>query len=237
MAGKKTKRQKRLPLTRERVLRAALALADDRGIEALSMRRLGQRLGVEAMALYKHVANKDEVLAGIVDIIVGDIDIKASGVSWQESMRSRAVSMRKVFACHPWALGLLESRRSFGPAALRYCDSVFGVLRQAGFSTVMAARAFSVLDSYAYGYSIQEQSLPSGSATEATAATEQFLQQVPGNEYPYLAETAASLLQSGFDFTKEFELGLDLILEALEAWRVRDEDAATRAAQSRRTMT
>jgi AcrR family transcriptional regulator len=219
MAGKKIKRPKRRPLNRERVLRAALALADDGGIEALSMRRLGQRLGVEAMALYKHVANKDEVLAGIVDIIVGHIDIMESGISWKESMRSRAISMRKAFACHPWALGLLESRRSLGPAALRYCDSVLGVLREAGFSAVMAMRAFSVLDSYAYGYSIQEKSLPSGSATETTEATEQFLRQLPDDEYPYLAETAACIMQSGLDFTEEFELGLDLLLEALEGWR------------------
>jgi AcrR family transcriptional regulator len=222
MVRKKIKRQKRQPLNRDRVLRAALALADDGGIEALSMRRLGQRLGVEAMALYKHLANKDEVLAGILDIIVGDIDIMESGVSWKESMRSRAVSMRKVFALHPWALGLLESRRILGPAALRYCDSVLGVLRRAGFSTLMATRAFSVLDSYAYGYCIQEKSLPSGSATEATEAAEEFLRQLPGNQYPYLAETAVNAMGSAFDFAEEFELGLDLLLKALETWRAGD---------------
>jgi AcrR family transcriptional regulator len=219
MVRKKIKRQKRQPLNRDRVLRAALALADAGGIEALSMRRLGEGLGVEAMALYKHVANKEEVLAGIVDIIVGHIDIEESGVSWKESMRRRAISMRKAFARHPWALGLLESRRSLGPAALRYCNSVLGVLRRAGFSTAMAMRAFSVLDSYAYGYSIQEKSLPSGSATETTDATELFLRQLPGDEYPYLAETAASIMQSGLDYTEEFELGLDLLLKALEGWR------------------
>lgn len=215
---KKTTRTTRLPLDRQRVLRAAMELADDEGIDALSMRRLGQRLGVEAMSLYNHVANKDEVLAGIVDIVVGDIEVKKSGASWQESMRSRAISMRKVFARHPWALGLLESRRSLGPAALRYCDSVLGVLRQAGFSTVTALRAFSVLDSYAYGYSIQEKNLPSGAET-TTQATEQFLAELPGEEYPHLAEVAAHVMRSGLDFSREFELGLDLLLEALEGWR------------------
>jgi AcrR family transcriptional regulator len=220
MAKKQRLREKRLPLDRERVLRAAIALADRGGIEALSMRRLGRKLGVEAMSLYNHVANKDEVLAGIVDLIVGDIDLVQSEVSWKESMRSRAISMRRVFARHPWAVGLLESRRSLGPAALRYCDSVLGALRQAGFSAVMAMRAFSVLDSYAYGYSIQEKNLPSGSATETSQATEEFLRQLP-DEYPYLAEIAVDILRSGFDFAQEFEFGLDLLLEALEGWRDR----------------
>jgi AcrR family transcriptional regulator len=214
-----TRERRRTPLDRDRVLRAAVALADDGGIEALSMRRLGQRLGVEAMSLYNHVASKEEVLGGIVDFIVSDIDVAESGGSWKESMRSRAISMRTVFTRHPWALGLLESRRSLGQAALRYCDSVLGVLRRAGFSPVMAMRAFSVLDSYVYGYGIQEKNLPSGSATETTETTEEFLRQLPGEGYPYLAETAARIMRSGLDFTEEFECGLDLLLEALEGWR------------------
>jgi AcrR family transcriptional regulator len=216
---KKSTKRERPPLDRERVLRAAIALADAGGIDRLSMRRLGQKLGVEAMSLYHHVANKDELLAAMVDIIVGDIEVVPLAASWKASMRSRALSMRKVFARHPWALGLLESRRNLGPAALRYCDSVLGVLRQAGFSTVMAMRAFSVLDSYAYGYSIQEKNLPSGSAALTTEATEQFLRQLPQTEYPYLSETATSVLRSGFDFGREFELGLDLLLQALDGWR------------------
>lgn len=220
MAKRKAGKRKRAPLNRDRVLQAAIALADDGGIEALSMRRLGRRLGVEAMALYKHVANKDEVLAGIIEIIVGRIEIVESGVSWKESMRRRAASMRQVFVRHPWALGLLESRRDPGPAALAYCNSVLGVLRKAGFSTVSAMRAFSVLDSYAYGYSIQEKSLPSGSAAEHAGNAEQFLRQLPEEQYPHLADTAAGVMRSGFDFTKEFEIGLDLLLDALEGWRV-----------------
>jgi len=220
--SKRTIRQRRQPLNRERVLRAAIALADADGLGGLSMRRLGQQLGVEAMSLYNHVASKDEVLEGIVDLIVGDIELPRAGVSWKESMRSRAASMREVFARHPWALGLLESRRSLGPAALRYCDSVLGLLRQAGFSTVMAMRAFSVLDSYAYGYSIQEKNYPSDSPTTASQNAEELLRQLPGDEYPHLAEIAASVMRSGFDFTREFELGLDLLLEALEAWRGKD---------------
>lgn len=219
VAKRKAATKKRSPLDRERILRAAIDLADKEGIEALSMRRLGQMLGVEAMSLYNHVANKEEVLTGIVDIIVGDIDTGVSGASWKEAMRRRAKSMRTVFASHPWALGLLESRKSPGPAALRYCDAVLGVLCRAGFSAVMAVRTFSILDSYAYGYCIQEKSLPSRSAAEAVEATEQLLQQIPENEYPHLVEIAAAFMQSGFDFPREFELGLDLLLDALETWR------------------
>lgn len=215
-------KKRRVPLDRERVLRAAIALADRGGIEALSMRRLGRALGIEAMSLYNHVANKDDILAGIVDIIVRDIDIAESAVDWKEAMRRRAISMRKTFMCHPWALGLLESRSSVGPATLRYFDSVLRILRQAGFSAVMALRAFSILDSYAYGFTIQEKNLPSGSAS-ATATgelTEQFLRQLPAHEYPHLAEIAADVaMTSGFDFAKEFEFGLDLLLETLESIR------------------
>ncbi|MCU0664338.1 MAG: TetR/AcrR family transcriptional regulator C-terminal domain-containing protein [Myxococcota bacterium] len=226
MAKRKSlKREKRLPLDRERVLRAAITLADKEGIGALSMRKLGQMLGVEAMSLYNHVANKDEVLEGIADIIVGDIGPIEGESSWQDSMRSRAAAMRRVFADHPWALGLLESRRTLGPAALHYCDSVLGVLRRAGFSPLMAMRAFSLLDSYSYGYCIQEKSLPSSSAQEAAEATEQLMQQLPDGEYPNLVEIATTFLQSGFDFTKEFEFGLELLLKALEAFCVKEEVA------------
>lgn len=216
MAHRKT--AKRAPLDRERILRAAIALADAGGLGRLSMRRLGQRLGVEAMSLYKHVANKEEVLEGIVDLIVGDIYVPESAGSWKGSMRARALSMRELFLRHPWAVGLLEARRTLGPIALRYCDAVLGVLRRGGFSTAAAVHAFSLIDSYAYGFSIQEKSLPSGPA-ESAAVTEQFLRQLPVSEYPHLAETAAHVLRSGFDAAREFEVGLDLLLEAVEGWR------------------
>ncbi len=223
MAEKKPPTQKKRPtLNRDRVLRAAMALADRDGIEALSMRRLGQELGVEAMSLYNHVANKEAVLAGIVDLIVGDIDLGGAGASWKEAARRRAISMRRVFAGHPWALGLLEARRNLGPAALGYCEAVLGGLRHAGFSPVFAMRTFSVLDSYIYGYCLQEKNLPSGSAAEATETTGQFLRQVPESQYPHLVEIASAFMHSGFDFTREFELGLDLLLEALETWRTGD---------------
>ncbi|HSW29509.1 MAG TPA: TetR/AcrR family transcriptional regulator [Longimicrobiales bacterium] len=219
---RRDKAVKRRPLDRERVLRAAIEIADAGGIEALSMRRLGRRLGVEAMSLYNHVSNKDDVLGGMLDIIVGEIEIPQSSLSWKEAMRGRALSMRSVFNRHPWALGLLEARRSPGPALMRYMESVFGVLRQGGFSIPMARGAFFVLDSYAYGSSIQEKNLPSSSPTEASEATEHFLSRLPQSEYPYLAEAAGSILSSPLDFAEEFERGLDLLLEALEAWRSRE---------------
>jgi AcrR family transcriptional regulator len=219
MAKKRTARTARPPLDRDRVLRAAIELADDGGIEALSMRRLGRTLGVEAMSLYNHVSSKDDVLAGIVDIIVGDIDVETPAVSWKEAMRRRAISMREAFARHPWAVGLLESRKSPGPAALRYCESVLRVLRRAGFSPEMALRAFSVLDSYAYGYSIQEKSMASDSAMETSERSEEFLRQLPGDGFPYLAEIASHVARSGFEYAREFELGLDLLLDALDSRR------------------
>jgi AcrR family transcriptional regulator len=212
--------KKRVPLDRERVLRAAMALADADGIEALSMRRLGRALGVEAMSLYNHVSNKDEILTGLIDLIVGDIEIPKGSGDWKKTMRRRAVSMRRTFALHPWALGLLESRQSGGPAALRYFDAVLGVLRRAGFSAAMALRAFSVLDSYAYGFIIQEKNLPSGSTAEAREESEQFFKQLPAGEYRYLTEIVVDVaLKSGVNLEKEFEYGLDLLLEGLESIR------------------
>jgi AcrR family transcriptional regulator len=211
--------KRRQPLDRERVLRAAIELADAGGIETLSMRRLGRGLGVEAMSLYNHVSNKDDLLGGMVDIVVGEIDIPLSSPSWKDAMRSRAISMRKVFIRHPWALGLLEARRSPSQALMRYMESVFGMLRKGGFSIPMARCAFFVLDSYAYGSSIQEKNLPVGSPTETSQATTQFLNELPPSEYPYLEEAAATIMSSGLDYAKEYERGLDLLLDALEAWR------------------
>lgn len=211
---------KRAPLDREHVLRAALAIADADGLEALSMRRLGRALGVEAMSLYNHVANKDEILAGLVDRIVGDIEFPKGAGDWKAAMRKRAVAMRRTFARHPWALGLLESRRTVGPAALRYFDSVLGVLRRAGFPPAAALRAFSILDSYAYGFVIQEKNLPTGSPSESREVTEEILREFPMDDLPHLGEIIVGVaLKSGVDLAEEFEAGLDLILGGLEGLR------------------
>ncbi len=222
MAKKEIATGKRPPLDRESVLRAAVELADAEGIEALSMRKLGHKLGVEAMSLYNHVSNKDDVLAGIVDIIVGSIHLDPSSPSWRETMRGRALSMREVFRGHPWALGLLEARRNMGPVALSYCEAVLAVLRRVGFRPAWAMRTFSALDSYVYGYCIQEKNLPSSSPAQAKESTELFLEQLPDQGFPCLAEVAAEFMSADYDFAKEFELGLDLLLDALESWRNRE---------------
>lgn len=212
----------RIPLTRERVLRAAIVLADEGGIESLSMRKLGQQLGVEAMSLYNHVANKDDILDGIVDVVVSEIDVPPIRDDWKAALRQRANSARVALSRHPWATGLMESRTNPGPAALRYYDSVIGSLREAGFSIEMAAHAFSALDSYIYGFALQEVSLPFETSDEARDVAEILLEQLPAGEYPHLAEmTTEHAMKPGYDYANEFGFGLDLILDGLERTRDR----------------
>src|SRR2546423_10676582 len=150
----------RTPLNRERVLQTALAFADEQGLGSLSMRKLGEAVGVEAMSLYNHVANKSELLDGMVDLVFGEIGLPPSGTKWKAAMRQRAISARQVLSRRRWAIGLMESRRSPGPATLRHHDAVIGCFREAGFSIAMAAHAFSLLDSYIYGFALQEAGLP-----------------------------------------------------------------------------
>src|SRR5439155_16688533 len=152
--------QRRIPLSRQRVLETAIRLADHGGLESLSMRKLGQELGVEAMALYYHFANKDEVLDGIVDLVFSEIELPAVGRDWKAPTRRRAISLRDVLARHRWAIGLMESRRNPGPANLRHHDAVLGSLRASGFSVEMTAHAYSVLDGYIYGFALTKTNLP-----------------------------------------------------------------------------
>jgi AcrR family transcriptional regulator len=156
----KPARQPRTPLNRDRVLRAAVALADENGIGSLSMRKLGEALGVEAMSLYNHVASRGDLLDGMIDLVFGEIGLPPGGAGWKTAMRQRALSARQALSRHPWAIGLMESRSTPGPATLRHHDAVLGSLRQAGFPVALAAHAFSVLDSYIYGFALQEASLP-----------------------------------------------------------------------------
>jgi AcrR family transcriptional regulator len=211
----------RAPLSRERVLSAALTLADSGGIASLSMRKLAQELGVEAMSLYNHVANKDDILDGLVDLVFGEIGLPAKGVGWKTAMRQRAIAAREVLARHPWAIGLLESRSRPGAATLRHHDAVIGCLREAGFSLAMAAHSYSLLDSYIYGFALQQASLPFDAAEEVAGIAESMLRQFPAEAYPHLAAfTVEHVMQPGYDYVQEFEFGLDLILDGLE--RVRD---------------
>jgi AcrR family transcriptional regulator len=208
----------RTPLNRERVLRAALAYADENGIGSLTMRKLGEALGVEAMSLYNHVANKAELLDGMVDLVFAEIDIPAGETGWRTVMRERAVSARRVLSRHRWAIGLMESRSTPGPATLRHHDRVIGILRAAGFSVELAAHAYSLLDSYIYGFALQEASLPFETGADTAELAHTIMAQFPVGEYPHLAElTVQHVLQPGYDYGNEYEFGLDLILDGLGA--------------------
>ncbi|HEX2179040.1 MAG TPA: TetR/AcrR family transcriptional regulator [Actinomycetota bacterium] len=207
--------QSREPLSRQRVLRAAVDLADEGGIESLTMRKLGESLGVEAMSLYNHVANKTDLLDGMIDLVFGEIELPST--AWKPAMRSRAVSARAALSRHRWAIGLMESRSTPGPATLRHHDAVIGCLRDAGFPMALVAHAYSVLDSFIYGFALQEAGLPFESGEETADLAEMILAGLPPEEYPNLrAFTADHVLQPGYDYGKEFEFGLDLILEGLE---------------------
>lgn len=205
----------RPPLNREQVLAAAIDLADEEGLAAVTMRRLGERLGVEAMSLYNHVANKDDIVDGIADAVLGSIELPSDCADWKASMRQRADSLRKVLARHPWAAALTDTRSRPGPATLRYSDWVLGCLRRAGFSPDMASRAFWVLDSYIYGFVSQEASV----VAEGSVAAEQgeYTRSLPSEEHPYLIEASMAYAAGpGWDFDEEFRFGLELILEGLD---------------------
>jgi AcrR family transcriptional regulator len=206
-----------VPLSRERVLGAAVLFADEDGLESLSMRKLGQRLGVEAMSLYNHVANKDDLLDGMVDLVVSEIDLPSDAADWKEAMRRRAVSAQAVFSRHPWASGLIDSRESSGPARLRYFDWVIGTLRRAGFTLELAIRAFSLLDSYVYGFGRQQLNVSAGPDVAREEMAEAFLRAIPADEYPYLREMVVDYaMATGHDESADFEFGLSLILDGLE---------------------
>lgn len=206
-------------VTRERVLNAALALADEGGLDAVSMRRIGTALGVEGMALYNHVANKDEILDGIVELVLAEIPLPADDCEWKHEMRERAVAARRVFLRHPWAIGLLESRHAgSSPARLRYYDAVLGCLRSAGFTATLSMRAFSIIDSFLYGFILQELSLPFDDADSLDAVGEDLLRQM-ADAYPSLTEATVQAMADGWDYAEQFQFGLDLILEALAGLR------------------
>ena len=208
----------RAPLSRERVLAAAVALADQGGISSVSMRKLGEALGVEAMSLYNHVASKSDLIDGMIDIVFGEIDLPPGDGSWRAAMRRRAISARQALRRHRWAIGLMESRSSPGPATLAHHDAVLGCLRRAGFSVELTAHAYALLDSYIYGFTLQEATLPFGTPEETAQVTQEIYGQFSAGQYPYLTEMAvAHILQPGYQFGDEFEVGLDLILDSLQA--------------------
>jgi AcrR family transcriptional regulator len=212
-----TRSRARVPLTRDRVLDAALKLADAGGIDGLSMRKLGQALGVEAMALYYHFANKERVVDGIVDLVFAEIELPQAGADWKAAMRRRAISVRDALARHRWAIGLMESRTHPGPANLGHHDAVIGCLRAAGFDMAAAATAYSLLDAYIYGFALTKMNLPFDATSDIAEMAESMLEPFPAGEYPNLAAFITEhAMKPGYDFADEFEVGLDVILDGLE---------------------
>jgi AcrR family transcriptional regulator len=207
-------------LSKQRVVVEAVRLADLEGVDGLSMRRLAGALGAGAMSLYHYVANKDELLDAMIDIVFEEIELPPEETDWRVAMRRQALSARQVLARHPWAIGLMESRTSPGPANLRHREAFTACLRKAGFSVVMATHANWLLNSYVYGFALQEASLPFDTADELADMTEGiYLPQLPPEEFPYLNESAAALVAAGYDPAEEFIFGLDLVLAALEPLR------------------
>ena len=207
-------------LSKQRVVAEAIRLADRDGVDGLSMRRLADALGAGAMSLYHYVANKEELLDAMIDVVFEEIESPRAEGDWQSEMRREVVSTRQVLSRHPWAIALMESRTTPGPANLRHREAVTACLRRAGFSVVTATHANWMLNSYVYGYCLQAANLPFDTARELAEMTEDvYLPQLPADEFPYLNESAAALVAAGYDPTEEFTFGLDLVLAALEPLR------------------
>jgi AcrR family transcriptional regulator len=203
-------------LTRDRVLRGAVTVADAGGIAGLTIRSLANELGVKPMAVYHHVKNKDEILDGIIDIVFSEIDLPVVGDEWRAEMRRRAHSARRVLKAHPWAIPMLESRTSPGPATLGHHDAMIGTLRSAGLSMALAAHAYAVLDAFIYGSALQEASLPFEGPDGVGDVAEPIMELMSPDAYPHLVEMAVGYyLKPGYDFGDEFDFGLDLILASL----------------------
>jgi AcrR family transcriptional regulator len=216
-AEKDTKR--RTPLSRERVLRTAMALADERGTAELTMRKLAKELGVEAMSLYNHVANKGDLLDGMIDLVFSEIEPPPTGGDWKAELRKRAVSTRAALLRHRWAVGEMEGRGSHGPSNLRSHDAVLGCLRAAGFSVERTVSAMSMLDAYMYGFALQQTDMtPQTPEDFAGVAQRQMVDYAAVlGDYPHLAEVVGGYVaEAGYDYEREFLFGLDVILDALE---------------------
>lgn len=208
--------RKRYPLSREKVLECALDLADESGIGALTIRSLAQSMGTKPMSLYYYVANKDEILDGIVDLVFGEIELPSPAGNWREEMHRRAHEVRAALKRHPWAVGLLESRSSPGAANLRHHDATLGTLRAAGFSVQLTAHAYALLDSYIYGFALQEAALPFDGRDTPAEITTPIVERFSTGQYPHLVEIATEhVLKPGYDFGDEFDFGLNLILDGL----------------------
>jgi len=206
----------RARLSRDRVLRGAMAVADAGGIASLTIRSIAQELGVKPMSVYHHVANKDAIIDGIVDLVFSEIDLPVPGRSWKPEIRRRSVSAREALARHPWAIQLLQSRTNPGPATMRHHNAVIGTLREAGFSVVKTAHAFALVDSYVFGFALSEAALPIHGPETVPEVAEQMMEAFDPAEYPYLVDFAVKhIVKPGYDFGAEFEYGLTRVLDAL----------------------
>jgi AcrR family transcriptional regulator len=207
-------------LSRDLILQTAAKIADRDGIQALTMRKLAQELSVEAMSIYHHVAHKNDLRDGMINLVFTEIELPPREVDWKSALRTRAVSAHAVLIRHPWAIGLLESGTVPGPATLQHHNAVLGCLREGGFSLPATAHAYSVLDGYIYGFALTEINLPFKNADDAVDIAAIMMAQMANNPYPYLAEmTTQHVLQPGYAYADEFEIGLELILDGLERWR------------------
>jgi AcrR family transcriptional regulator len=217
----------RTPLTSARVLAGAVTVADEIGIEAFTIRKLATALDVKPMTIYHHVANKDAILDGMVDLVFDEIQRPPGDTDWKSAMRLRALSARAVLARHPWAAPLMESRTSPGAATMGHHDAVIGCFRRGGFSVAMTAHAYALVDAFIYGFALQEANLPATEGAEMAELAESVMEQLPAADYPHLMEfTTEHVLQPGYDFGAEFAFGLDLILDGLETM-VTASDAGT----------
>lgn len=210
----------RIPLNKPRLLNGAVTLADAKGIDSLTMRKLAEELGVKPMALYHHVASKDEVIDGMVDAVFSEIDLPPVDAEWRPAIRQRAQSARSVLLAHPWSVSLMEARTTPGQATLRHHDAVIGCFRRAGFSVEMTAHAYSLVDAYVYGFVLTEVNLPFDSTDETHEVTEAIVEHFAADDHPHLTELATEhVLQPGYSYSDEFDFGLDLILDGIERSR------------------
>lgn len=197
-------------------MKGAVELADRIGVEALTMRKLAELLGVKPMSIYHHVSSKEEILDGMVDLVFREIELPPETLEWGAAMRRRCVSAREVLNHHPWAPPLMESRASPGPASLRHHDAVIGCLRRGGLSFALTAHAYAVLDSYLYGFALQEANLPFGGGEEISELAGDIMATLPAEDYPHFVEFTVNVaVQPGYSFGNSFEYGLDLIIEGL----------------------
>lgn len=210
------KEQTKRALSRERILEQAIQLADASGIEGLSMRKLADALGVKAMSLYNHFANKDEIIDGLVEWVIAEIEVpQLTPAEWKTAMLVRANSVHKALLMHPWATQAIVSRINIGPNNLAYIDKTVGCLIKAGFSIEMADHIWNALDSHIYGFTLQELNFPLQENEYAEAATG-FIDMIPADKYPHMNALTTHVMQGKYNGIHDFEFGLMLLLNGLD---------------------